>query len=189
MNKGLTIFDIDETIFRTKAMINVIHDGFVVQKLTNQEFNNHELGPGESYDFCEFRSAEVFNATSQPINKIIAKIRAILHNSEKAGSKVILLTARADFDDKELFLETFREQGIDIDKIYVERAGNLGSNKPAENKEVIIRQYLHTGDYARVRLYDDADSNIDMFMSLKEVYPNISFEGYLVNHDGSTTKS
>jgi hypothetical protein len=187
MGKGLTIFDIDETLFKTKALIHIIHDGFIVRKLNNKEFNDYELGPGESFDFCEFRSAEVFNATSEPINKIIAKVRAILYNAEKAGSKVIFLTARADFDNKELFLETFRDQGIDIDKIYIERAGNLGDGRPAINKEIIIRQYLDTNDYSRTRFYDDSTVNVEMFMSLQKSYPDISFEGFVVNSDGSTT--
>ena len=188
MNKGLTIFDIDETLFKTKALINIIHDGFVVRKLDNQEFNEYELGPGESYDFCQFRSAEIFNKTSEPINRMIAKMNAIIKNAKQAGSKVIIITARADFDDKELFLNTFREQGIDIDSVYVERAGNVGGSSSAENKQVVIKRYLDTGDYSRTRIYDDAMSNIDMFNDLATEYPDIMFEAHLVNHDGSTKR-
>lgn len=188
MNKGLTIFDIDETLFKTKALINIIHDGFVVRKLDNQEFNEYELGPGESYDFCQFRSAEIFNKTSEPINRMIAKMNAIIKNAKQAGSKVIIITARADFDDKELFLNTFREQGIDIDSVYVERAGNVGGSSSAENKRVVIKRYLDTGDYSRTRIYDDAMSNIDMFNDLATEYPDIMFEAHLVNHDGSTKR-
>ena len=44
-------------------------------------------------------------------------------------------------NNKKLFLETFREFGIDIDSIYIERAGNL--NLPVhEAKKKIITQYL-----------------------------------------------
>ena len=184
---GLTIFDIDETLFRTRALINVVHNGFVVRKLDNQEFNEYELGPGESYDFCEFRSAEIFNKTSEPINKMIAKMSAIIKNANATGSKVIIITARADFDNKELFLDTFRREGIDIDSVYVERAGNLGEGPAAENKRVIIEKYLDTGEFHRTRLYDDAMSNLTMFLSLREKYPNITFEAHLAKHDGSTT--
>ena len=112
---------------------------------------------------------------------------AIIKNAKKVGSKVIIITARADFDNKELFLETFREQGIDIDSVYVERAGNLGAGSSAENKRVIIERYLDTGEFARTRLYDDAMSNLTMFLSLKDKYPNINFEAHLAKHDGSTT--
>jgi phosphoserine phosphatase len=188
MDKGLTIFDIDETLFKTKALINVICDGWLVRRLDNQEFNEYELGPGESYDFCEFRSAEIFNKTSEPINRMIAKMNAIIKNANKAGSKVIIITARADFDDKELFLDTFREQGIDIDSVYVERAGNVGGPSSAENKRVIIKRYLDTGEYSRTRIYDDAVSNITMFNELSTEYPTINFEAHLVDEDGSTKR-
>ena len=83
---GLTIFDIDETLFKTKALINVNCNGWLVRRLDNQEFNTYELGPGESYDFCEFRSAEVFNKTSEPINRMIAKLNAIVKKKESDES-------------------------------------------------------------------------------------------------------
>ena len=51
---GLTIFDIDDTLFHTTAQIKVMKDGKVVQSLTNQEFNNYKLQPGEEFDFGEF---------------------------------------------------------------------------------------------------------------------------------------
>ena len=41
--RGLTIFDIDETLFHTKAKINVKKDGKIVASLTNVEYNNYIL--------------------------------------------------------------------------------------------------------------------------------------------------
>ena len=104
-NLGLTIFDIDDTLFHTTAKIKVVKDGKVIKSLTNQEFNSYKLQPGEQFDFGEFRNAEKFRRESQPIAPMIAKLKAILRNA--GDSKVIMLTARADFDDKELFLKTF----------------------------------------------------------------------------------
>lgn len=180
-NLGLTIFDIDETLFRTTAQIKVVKDGQVIRSLTNQEFNTYELQPGEDFDFGEFKDAEKFNRESIPIEPMIAKLKAILKNS--GNSKVIMLTARSDFDNKDLFLDTFRKYGIDINRIHVHRAGNLGG-APAENKEVFIRKYLDTGDYARVRLYDDSMTNIRMFNALSKEYPDIQFFPYFVTHEG-----
>ena len=180
-NLGLTIFDIDETLFRTTAQIKVVKDGRVIKSLTNQEFNTYELQPGEDFDFGEFRDAEQFNKESIPIEPMIAKLKAILKNA--GDSKVIMLTARADFDNKDLFLDTFRKYGIDTNRIHVHRAGNLGG-APAENKEVFIRKYLDTGDYARVRLYDDSMANIRMFNALSKEYPNVKFFPYFVTHEG-----
>ena len=149
--KGLTVFDIDETLFQTQALIHVMKDGRAIRKLTNQEYNEYKLQPDESFDYGEFRNAKVFRNTSIPIWSMIKKAKAIIQNAVKAGSKVIIVTARADFDDKKTFLNTFRRYGIDIDNVYVERAGNLNLGSSAKNKRFIFHKYLRGGKYERVR--------------------------------------
>ena len=57
--KGLTIFDIDETMFKTKARVHVVKDGKVIKKLDNQEFNDYKLKKGEDFDFGEFTNAKI----------------------------------------------------------------------------------------------------------------------------------
>ena len=185
---GLTVFDIDETLFQTQALIHIVKDGKTVRKLDNQEYNEYKLQPGESYDYGEFRNAKIFNDTSIPIWAMINKAKAIIKNAVKAGSKVIIVTARANFDDKETFLNTFRRYGIDIDNVYVERAGNLNLGSSAKNKRFIFHKYLRSGKFERVRFFDDAMSNITMFKALEKQYPGISFEAYHVKHDGSIKK-
>jgi predicted chitinase/LysM repeat protein len=182
--RGLTIFDIDDTLFHTTAKIKVVRDGKVIRSLTNQEFNNYTLLPGEEFDFGEFRSAEKFNKESRPIKPMIEKLKAILDNA--GNSKVIMLTARADFDNRDLFLNTFAKYGIDMSQVHVHRAGNLAGNAiPAEKKAIWVRRYLNTGKFNRVSLYDDSMSNLRVFNSLKDEYPNISFQAIFVKPDGS----
>jgi len=186
--KGLTIFDIDETMFITKAKVKVVKDGKVIKKLDNQQFNTYRKKAGEEYDFGEFKNAEVFNRTSTPIARMINKVKVILKNATRKGSKVIIVTARPNFDNKKLFLDTFRKQGIDIDKIYVERAGNLGAGPAAENKKIIFKKYLNQNIYKRIRLFDDAMSNLKIFLSLKKDYPDVSFEAFLAKENGSVSR-
>ena len=62
--KGLTIFDIDETLFHTKAKINIKRDGKVVGSLNNVEYNNYKLKPGEEFDYGQFKSAKIFAKNS-----------------------------------------------------------------------------------------------------------------------------
>ncbi len=186
--KGLTVFDIDETLFQTQALIHIKKDGKTIHKLTNQEYNEYKLKPGEEFDYGEFRNAKVFDETSIPIWSMIKKARAIIQNSVKAGSKVIIVTARANFDDKKTFLNTFKRYGIDIDNVYVERAGNLNLGSSAKNKRFIFHKYLRGGKYDRVRFFDDAMSNLTMFKALQKKYPNVKFEAYHVQHDGSIRK-
>lgn len=185
---GLTVFDIDETLFNTSALVKVVKDGKVIKKLDNQGYNTYKLKPGEEYDYGEFRDAQVFHDTSIPIWSMIKKAKAIIKNATNAGSKVIIVTARNDFDNKDVFLNTFRRYGIDIDKVYVERAGKLGLGSSAKNKRFIFHKYLRSGKFGRVRFFDDAVSNLISFNALQKQYPGISFEAYHVKHDGSVKR-
>lgn len=184
----LTIFDIDETLFHTKAKVKVVKGGKVVRELDNQEFNTYKRKPGEEYDFGNFKNAEYFRKTSTPVVKMINKAKAIVKAKKNPHSRAIICTARADFDDKEMFLQTFRDHGIDIDRMHVERAGNLGIDSSAEAKKVVFRKYLNTKNYVKARLYDDAMSNLKAFLDLKDEYPNIEFESWFVTHDGSVKR-
>jgi hypothetical protein len=185
---ALTVFDIDETLFHTHAKILVIKDDKVVKELDNREFNVYKLGPGEHFDFKQFRDAKFFNDTSVPIDKMWRKAKSTLDTvGRRPGSKVIIVTARSDFDDKDTFLDTFRKHGLDIDKIHVHRAGNL-ELPSGDAKKKIIGQYLATGEFDMVRLFDDAEVNLRSFLSLKTDYPNIVFKAYMVLEDGSVTE-
>lgn len=183
--KGITFIDIDETIFRTFAKIYVIDKETkeIKLKLNNQEFNTYKLKDDEEFDFREFENAKIFNETSIPIEKTINRIKRMFQNIDKRGSKVILLTARSDFDDKETFLDTFRKIGIPIDSIYVERVGNFGANPAiykniiraygmpksiADSKEKVIMNYISTGEYRRVRLVDDNLDNLKQFLKIEK---------------------
>ena len=181
----LTIFDIDDTLFHTTAKINVVKDGEVVRSLTNQEFNNYELEDGEEYDFGEFRNAEKFRQESEPIGPMLDELKTILDHTR---GRVIMLTARADFDNKDTFLQTFADHGIDMSKIHVHRAGNLpGKEGPAEKKAVWVRRYLDTGKYNQVSLYDDSITNLRVFKELEQEYPDVTFDAYHITGNGDVS--
>jgi hypothetical protein len=179
----LIVFDIDDTLFHTTAKINVIKPDGTKLSLTNQQYNNYVSEPGDKFDFEEFKDAEKFSRESDPIRPMIAKLKAILNNSRT--SKIIMLTARSDFDDRDKFLETFARYGIDMSRVHVHRAGNLNHpNSPAEKKAVFIRNYLNTNKYDRVTMYDDSMKNLRVFSELKSEYPNVQFSPYFVDHHG-----
>ncbi len=183
----LSIFDIDDTLFHTTAQIALMKDGKVLKKLSNQEFNTYILKKGESFDFGEFKDAKKFNKESKPISRMFDRAKAILSHSVKNPlSKVIVVTARANFDNKEVFLNTFRKYKFNIDDVRVERAGNIiDITAAADKKFVIIHNYLKTGQFDRVSLFDDAITNLTKFLELKKLFPKIKFEAYFVSHEGS----
>ena len=179
---GLTIFDIDKTLFTSDTKINIKKDGKIVKRGVSSFY---KLGPGEEFDYGEYKSAKRFAQTASPIGRMIAKAKAIIKNATKAGSKVIFVTARADLDDKKLFINTFKAHGLDMSNIYVERAGNLGIKDTAQNKQTVFKKYLDSGKYARVRMFDDGITNLRALLSLKDDYPDITFEAWLVSSRGT----
>jgi hypothetical protein len=179
---NLSVWDIDETLFMTKARVHVIKDGKRVKSLSNKEYNTYKLNRGETYDFTEFKDAKLFNRTSVPIQRAIDKAAKTLRAySNLPNSKVIVLTARSDFDDPHTFLNTFEKYGLNMRNIHVHRAGNLGL-PAAQAKKIFIKQYLDTGRFKSVSLFDDDTRNLDVFLSLRKEFPKIKFVAYLANH-------
>ena len=188
---SLHVFDIDDTLFHTHAQIHVKDkSGNTVKKLSNSEFNDHHLQPGHHYDFHEFRDADKFHKTSQPIPKMMNKLKAIHgHVTKTPNSRVIMNTARADFDDKDRFLDTFRNHGVPIDQIHVHRAGNEpGDDQPAVKKNAVLRRYLDRHAYGSVHLYDDSKTNLQHFLKLKDEYPNTKFHAWHAQPSGQLKK-
>lgn len=186
----ISFFDIDETIFHTHALINVVKDGEIVKKLTNKEFNTYKLQDGEEFDFSEFRDSLVFYNTSKPINNVIKLVKRYIDNI-KGNDRVIFLTAREDFKDKEKFLDTFRKYGINIDhpNVYVERSGNLKFiEKVHQQKNFIVRKYLKTKLYSDVKMYDDSHNNLYNFIMLQKSFPDCNFNAVQVIGNGKLKK-
>lgn len=187
--KGLTIFDIDDTMFVSKAKVRVKNTNTgKVKELTPQEYNSYKLGNNEVWDYGEFKSAKLFFKTATPIARMIEKAKAIIKNATARGSKVIIVTARADMDNKDLFIKTFEAHGIPMKNVYVERAGNVGGKNSAANKTVVFKKYLDTNKYARVRLFDDHMDNLKALLDLKKEYPNVEFFAYLADLKGSVKR-
>ena len=187
--KGLTIFDIDDTMFVSKARVRVKNTNTdKVKELTPQEYNNYKLGNNEVWDYGEFKSAKLFYQTATPIARMIEKAKAIIKNATARGSKVIIVTARSDMDNKDLFIKTFEAHGIPMKNVYVERAGNVGGKNSAANKTVVFKKYLDTNKYARVRLFDDHIDNLKALLDLKRDYPNVQFFAYLADLKGSVKR-
>lgn len=187
--KGLTIFDIDDTLFVSKARVLVKNKNTGQSKaLTPMEFNSYKLRNNEEYDYGEFRSAKIFYQTATPIGRMVQKAKAIINNATKKGSKVIIVTARSDMDDKDLFIKTFEAHGIPMKNVYVERAGNMSGKNSAANKAIIFRKYLKTGEYARIRLFDDHKENLQALLDLKKEFPSIEMFAYLADLKGSVKR-
>ena len=187
----LNVFDIDDTLFVTSSKVIIKKNGKVVRELKSGEFNTYKLKPGEEYDFGQFRSGEHFYTTAQPIDKMIERAQRAVGNQDE-NSKSIIITARSDFVDKEPFLQKFRDHGFPIDKVYVERAGNLQKIMPSAKthitKGVVLTTYIKSGKYKTIRMWDDHKENLEMLLKLGERHPEIEVQAFLVDKNGNTTR-
>lgn len=184
IEKSIHYFDWDDTLSKPSDSVRVrVRDsqGNVVQHLKTHEFNDHKLEHGHSYDFDDFKSTKKFSV--KPIKKMVNKLKAIHRN----GGKTEILTARSDFDDKHKFASKIKSgSGIDIKKVHVRRAGNIGG-PPHMAKAKIISAAIKKHGYDTVHLYDDSIHNINSMLELKKKHPNVTFHGHHVEHnsDGS----
>ena len=182
--KKLVVFDIDDTLVNTQTKVHVIKDGEVVDSLNSHDFTHYRLKPGEEFDFSGFRNAREFFEKSKPIIPMMNQLKRDI----ATGNKVVMVTARADFDDKELFLDTFRKYGVDMDKVHVYRAGNSKEGTTEERKKAIIKTLLDRDDYSKAIMYDDAKPNLNTFIELKKDHPRTRFYAWHVNLDGEAAE-
>lgn len=173
---NLHVFDIDDTLFHHPAKISVIHRGKRVAELSSSEYNAHKLPKEHSYDFSQFRNAQHFHDTAQPITHMVNKVKSL---QGKPNHKVIMNTARGDMDNREKFLDTFRKHGIDIDNIHIHRAGNSEKSAP-EAKADITHNELNKQKFKSVHMYDDDKDNLHSFMGLQDKHPDVKFKAHHV---------
>ena len=188
--RTLNVWDIDDTLGKTSAKVNIKKDGKVIKSLSAGEYNTYKLGQGEEFDFSQFRSGKIFRDTFKPISNVLDRAKSIVMNQSE-NSHSIIITAREDFDDHKEFLEAFRDHGFPIDHVYVERSGNLSRLAPGMpahiNKGVVLKKYLATGKWDRVRMWDDHEKNLDILYKVAAMYPDVEAIGYLVK-DGRVSK-
>jgi pyrimidine deaminase RibD-like protein len=183
--RTLVIFDIDDTLVHTQTKVHVVKDGQVTHSLNSHEFTHYKLQPGEEFDFGDFRDAREFFEKSKPIIPMINQLKRDI----ATGNKVVMVTARADFNDRELFLDTFRKYGVDMSKVHVYRAGNMHIKaQTEEKKKIIIRDLLGKELYTKAIMYDDAEPNLHAFISLKDEYPHTKFYAWHVSLDGEASE-
>jgi len=182
--KKLVVFDIDDTLVHTQTKVHVVKDGQIIASLNSHDFTHYKLQPGESFDFEDFRNAKEFFEKSRPIIPMMNQLKQDI----ATGNKVVMVTARADFDDRELFLNTFRKYDVDMSKVHVYRAGNSKQGSTEERKKAIIKTLLDNGNYTKAIMYDDAKPNLHTFIELKKDHPQTKFYAWHVSLQGDASE-
>ncbi len=188
-SKNTILFvDIDDTLFQTHAQV-IVEDketGEEITRLNSSEFNHYKLdSSSHKYNFKQFTDAMLFKTTSTVIKKTLDKLHVFQKTFDKPGkdyknNKIIFITARANMDKKDVFLEAFERVGIrvhDKDRVYIRRVGSeMRSGETVHDaKARIMRNYLDSFRYERAIFFDDSESNLRAFQKTSSSYSDTEF--------------
>ena len=194
--KELAIWDVDDTLFRTpekhlkikvvdritrkpvirngKQVSITTHD-FADEKKLNQlldETNGCLLEPDS---FLAFRDAKIFKKHAKAIDENIKHALRDYNNPQKF---FLVLTARANMNDKQPFLDHFAEHGLNMNTnhSHVVRARSVTATGGAAGKKEVMAAILRKATFIKkVDFWDDSSSNIAAFTTLPKEFPDVQF--------------
>lgn len=185
----LTVFDLDETLFNSPGKVYIRHK--VTKEYLREASSSltDDLEEFEEFDYSDFRSAKLFYDRAKPIEKMVKRYHKILKDRE-ATDRACIITARADFDDRALFLSALKKHNIYYDDVHVHRAGNHEDLAPTTplRKCAIIGGLLTHWPFTVVQMFDDSYKNLQAFLGMKSVWRHVKFKAYHVNHKGEVSR-
>lgn len=187
----LTVFDLDETLFNSPGKVYIRH------KVTREYLREVDssltetLTELEEFDYSDFRSAKLFFDRAKPIEKMVKKYHKIIKD-RGPNCKACIITARADFDDRDLFLSALRKHNVYHEDVYVHRAGNFEDRAPTTplRKCAIIGDLIANAKepFDTVQMFDDSYKNLQAFLGMKSCWKFVKFKAFHVNHHGEVSK-
>ena len=148
-NKKLRVFDFDDTLFTTEALVHI--DSPQGRKtITPEQFATYEFAEGETADFSEFENVK---------NPKAAKMLTVLDNVVKArgGEGAAILTARPGAAEPAIKALISKLYGPEVaDKIKIK---GLASSNPQDKADWIANEVANDG-YGDVYFTDDSAKNV-----------------------------
>lgn len=163
VSNKIMLFDLDDTLIHTTAEIWVVKNGKQIHKLSNNEFNNYVLKPGESFDFVEFDDPNIL------ANSKFTKYWNTLKREYNKGTHIGILTARSDCN---MIREFFLNNGIRIkDELVIAindpKIGLKGSIQQKKSEAIGI---LAEAGYKLFIFFDDNEPNLRAAKQLESKY-------------------
>lgn len=159
----LLVFDVDDTLIHTTANIWVMKDGKHIKTISNSEFNDYVLKPGESYDFREFDDANILS------KETFTPYWETLKREYQRGTHISILTARGKSD---MIRRFFLKNGIDIKPALVFAIGDpkLGLVGSVQTRKAEVIKHLAKLGYDTMVFFDDNEGNLQAAKSLEKPF-------------------
>lgn len=159
----IMLFDLDDTLIHTTAEILLFKDGKFVRKISNTEFNDYVLKPGESFDFAEFNDPKILASSK------FTKYWNTLKREYRKGTHIGILTARSDCDMIKNFL---LDNGIRIkDELVIAiNDPKLGLSGTIQQKKSEAIKILANAGYNTFIFFDDNEGNLQSAKMLEKEY-------------------
>jgi cytidyltransferase-like protein len=163
---NIAIFDLDDTLVVTNAMIEVI-DSWTNEKfyLRPKDFNEYERKAHHNIDFSQFDDPDILRA-----GKIVDWTLDIMKEVYEKEGAVGIITARGD---AQLVREFMLSHGVDIhpDLVFaVNEPDSEFTGNNAERKQQAFKKLIEKG-YSRFIFFDDDINNLKHAKLLEKQYP------------------
>ena len=164
------VFDVDDTLLTTKSKIKVVDsNGKVVNQLSPQDYNTYKLKKDETYDFSDFRSAEVLKNTAQ--KTVYWQVAQNVNDAVKRGdsnTEIYILTARPDTFKSDLYryLKTIGLDTLKMNNVFT--VGDRGASLSIAQLKKISLKHIKK-NHSEVKFFDDDDANIELAKELKTI--------------------
>lgn len=155
MTKKFFVFDFDDTLVKTSAIVRVKNALSGKETLMSpREFSEYKPGEGDEFDFRDF-----VDVVEPELNYDVVKIA--LDACEDVGKEnVFVLTARREesVDNIKSFLSTIGMCGVRVHSV---GTGALDSSDIAKKKASWIRGLIDREEASEVEFYDDSRKNVE----------------------------
>lgn len=156
--KKLWVFDFDDTLVKTDAVVHVMNVSGKKFDLTPGEFAVYEKQPGDVFDYTDFQ--KLINPRSiKWVNKILHNVY-VHHKPEE----IIILSARCSAEPIKQFL---REASLhDIEVVAL-------NNADPNVKASWIKKRVERDSYDIVEYFDDSHKNVAAVNNLRHQLPDV----------------
>ena len=150
----IILFDIDDTLIKSKAKIYVLNnENKVIKKLTPEMYNTYVRKEGEHFSYDEFDNERILNEAK------LTKFWKIMTDVYDAGFNVGIVTAR---EDKEMLIRFFLSRGVDINRYLIFPIGGKDCKFQGtiQDRKRQVIEHLSARGYKNFVFYDDNEDNL-----------------------------